>query len=228
LLSSSSQQWIFLCIHARMLTSWWLSQFLTATDWLVPLILVTYESKSLYDRRSVSQSVHHGVEPHLGLTTRYLLLFDIYCFVGVGRPLWREVGSVICINHLNCFSSVILLLAFASYLNSSLGLNNHCYILSRSPRYITSEQTAQKTPLPGIPLLLNDVLSRLLPSDGLGIVDVGAVLLVAMEIMFTSHCIGVDVFSGSAVPAFSCHVTVSSQSVSQNLFVMISYHVHLS
>jgi hypothetical protein len=67
---------------------------------------------------TVSRSVHHGVEPHLGLMTRYELLFDIYCFVSVGRPLWREVGSVVCISHLNCFSSVILLLAFASYLIS--------------------------------------------------------------------------------------------------------------
>jgi hypothetical protein len=29
-----------------------------------------------------------------------------YCFVEVGRPLWREVGSVIWFSHLNCFSAV--------------------------------------------------------------------------------------------------------------------------
>jgi hypothetical protein len=34
---------------------------------------------------------------HLGLTTRYLLLFDSYGSVFVGRPLWREDGSVFCI-----------------------------------------------------------------------------------------------------------------------------------
>jgi hypothetical protein len=28
--------------------------------------------------------------------TRCFFLFDSYCFVHVGRPLWREVGSVIC------------------------------------------------------------------------------------------------------------------------------------
>jgi hypothetical protein len=38
-----------------------------------------------------------GVEPHLGLMTRYLLLFDSYGLVFVGRPLWREDGSVFCI-----------------------------------------------------------------------------------------------------------------------------------
>jgi hypothetical protein len=49
-------------------------------------------------RLTVSQSVSLGVEPHLGLMTRYLLLFDSYGFVFVGRPLWwREDGSVFCI-----------------------------------------------------------------------------------------------------------------------------------
>jgi hypothetical protein len=36
--------------------------------------------------RSVSQ-LSLGVEPHLGLMTRYLLLFDSYGLVFVGRPL---------------------------------------------------------------------------------------------------------------------------------------------
>jgi hypothetical protein len=37
--------------------------------------------------QSVSQSVSLGVEPHFGLMTRYLLLFDSYGLVFVGRPL---------------------------------------------------------------------------------------------------------------------------------------------
>jgi hypothetical protein len=37
--------------------------------------------------QSVSQSVSLGVGPHLGLMTRYLLLFDSYGLVFVGRPL---------------------------------------------------------------------------------------------------------------------------------------------
>jgi hypothetical protein len=45
-------------------------------------------------RLAVSQSVNLGVEPHVGLMTRYLLLFDTYGLVFVGRPLWREDGSV--------------------------------------------------------------------------------------------------------------------------------------
>jgi hypothetical protein len=42
------------------------------------------------------QSVSLGVEPHLRLMTRYLLLFDSYGLVTVGRPLPREDGSVFC------------------------------------------------------------------------------------------------------------------------------------
>jgi hypothetical protein len=46
---------------------------------------------------TVGQSVSLGVEPHLGLMTRYLLLFDSYCIVSVRRPLWREDRSLFCI-----------------------------------------------------------------------------------------------------------------------------------
>jgi hypothetical protein len=38
-------------------------------------------------RLTISQSVSLGVEPHLGFMTRYLLLFDSYGLVFVGRPL---------------------------------------------------------------------------------------------------------------------------------------------
>jgi hypothetical protein len=38
-------------------------------------------------RLTVSQSVNLGVEPHMGLMTRYLLLFDSYGLVSVGRPV---------------------------------------------------------------------------------------------------------------------------------------------
>jgi hypothetical protein len=47
-------------------------------------------------RLTVSQSVCLGVEPRLGLMTRYYFLNESYCPVQVGRPLWREVGFVIC------------------------------------------------------------------------------------------------------------------------------------
>jgi hypothetical protein len=38
-------------------------------------------------RLTVSQSVSLGIEPQLGLATRYLLFFDGYGLVFVGRPL---------------------------------------------------------------------------------------------------------------------------------------------
>jgi hypothetical protein len=37
-------------------------------------------------RLTISQSVSLGVKPHLGLMTRYLLLFDSYGLVFVGHP----------------------------------------------------------------------------------------------------------------------------------------------
>jgi hypothetical protein len=47
-------------------------------------------------RLTVSQSVRLGVEPRPGLMIRYQLLFDNFCFVLAGYPLWREGGSVFC------------------------------------------------------------------------------------------------------------------------------------
>jgi hypothetical protein len=50
---------------------------------------------------TVSQSVCLGVERNLGLLTRDLFFFYLFCFESYflviwGRPLWWEVGSVIC------------------------------------------------------------------------------------------------------------------------------------
>jgi hypothetical protein len=53
-------------------------------------------------RLTFHQSVSLGVELHLGLTTRYLLLFYSYRLVFVGRPLWRGDGSVF---YIRCWPS---------------------------------------------------------------------------------------------------------------------------
>jgi hypothetical protein len=50
-------------------------------------MLNEYKKVSVTFRLKVSQSVSLGVEPHLRLMTRYLLLFNSYCRVIVGRPL---------------------------------------------------------------------------------------------------------------------------------------------
>jgi hypothetical protein len=59
-----------------------------------PLLLVKVKVTL---RLTVSQSVGFGFEPHLRLMTRYLLIFDSYGLVFMGRPLWREDRSVFCI-----------------------------------------------------------------------------------------------------------------------------------
>jgi hypothetical protein len=57
----------------------------------------------------ISQSVSLGVEPHLGIMTRYLLLFNSYGLVFVGRSLY-----------------MLLALASAVFLGSeSLGTREH-------------------------------------------------------------------------------------------------------
>jgi hypothetical protein len=52
---------------------------------LEPILDNSTQTVSL--RLTVSQSVSFGVEPHLGLMTRYLLLFDSYGLVLLERPL---------------------------------------------------------------------------------------------------------------------------------------------
>jgi hypothetical protein len=86
---------------------WQLTNWLTAdsqlTDWLFTDCFLLFcfffcqVKVKVTLRLTVSQSLSLGVEPHLGLMTRYLLLFDSYGLLFVGRPLWREDGSAFCI-----------------------------------------------------------------------------------------------------------------------------------
>jgi hypothetical protein len=61
-------------------------------------IMSNQKSQLCYDRRSAGQSVLVSCT-HLGLTTRSWLLSDSCGFVDLGRPIWREDGSVVC----NCY-----------------------------------------------------------------------------------------------------------------------------
>jgi hypothetical protein len=70
---------------------------LTYTDysyWHYTDYWIQWVSELYYDRRSVGQSILVS-STHLGLTTRFLLLSANCGFVDVGRPLWREVESVL-------------------------------------------------------------------------------------------------------------------------------------
>jgi hypothetical protein len=82
----------FLCYQAHIPAGWRLETRLEYGFWVWVLC---------YDRRSVGQSVL--VEStHPGLTTRFLFPYEIrntsdsYVLDSVGRPLWREDGSVFC------------------------------------------------------------------------------------------------------------------------------------
>lgn len=57
--------------------------------------------------------------------------------------------------------------------------------------------------------MLSDVLSRLLPSDGFGIVDVEACFGCHVN-GFACRFVALDNFAGSAVPVFRYDVTIST------------------
>jgi hypothetical protein len=67
------------------------SPSLLYTDWLSTKLQSQSRSHIATDGQSISSL---GVEPHLRLMTRYLLLFDSYGLVFLWHPLWREDGSV--------------------------------------------------------------------------------------------------------------------------------------
>jgi hypothetical protein len=69
-------------------------------------------------RLTVNQSVSLGVKPHLGLMTRYLLLFDSYGIVFCGPPSLTRARV--------CLLYMLLALASAVFLGSeSLGTRDH-------------------------------------------------------------------------------------------------------
>jgi hypothetical protein len=100
-------------INSRVRVPWYSQPYFTVSDSRLPFYVSSYDSQGYGGgirprlhteirslevevtlRLTVSQSVSFGVGPHLGLMTRYLLFFDSYGLVFVGRPLSREDGSV--------------------------------------------------------------------------------------------------------------------------------------
>jgi hypothetical protein len=54
-------------------------------------------NKPLKVKVTLRLTISQPVSKSMGLMTRYFLLFDSYGLVFLGRPLWREDGSVFCI-----------------------------------------------------------------------------------------------------------------------------------
>jgi hypothetical protein len=76
---------------------WTLSTFGHATLIHSSLSLsLSSQSKCHCDWRSISESVSLDVLPHLGLMSRYLIVFDSYGLVYVGGPFWQKDGSAFC------------------------------------------------------------------------------------------------------------------------------------
>jgi hypothetical protein len=74
-----------------------------------------------------SQSVCLGVEPNLGLLTRDIFFLS-YSLVLFGRPLWREVGSVICQSFIIIVcSSISMYIQFTLCVTHSSHLNTIKY-----------------------------------------------------------------------------------------------------
>jgi hypothetical protein len=61
----------------------------------VCVVLCRYKVKVTL-RLTVSQSVCLGVKPKSGTSDQRFFFPQSYCLVFLGRPLWREVGSVMC------------------------------------------------------------------------------------------------------------------------------------
>jgi hypothetical protein len=108
------------CSHFRVRVPWHSWPYFTVSRFETSLFAASYDSQGYGGgirpttadsqvevevkvtlRLTVGQSVSLGVEPYVGLMTRYLLLFDSYGRVIVGRPLWREDGSVFFITTLH-------------------------------------------------------------------------------------------------------------------------------
>jgi hypothetical protein len=80
-------------------------------------------------------TVSLGVEPHLGVMTRYLLFFDSYGLVFVGRPLWREDGSAFYI----CFQATLIQITTS---------NSLCYCFPRCHGNVLTETLRRKWIIP--------------------------------------------------------------------------------
>jgi hypothetical protein len=112
---------------------------------LDPASTQSSQSHIATDGQSVSRSVSLGVEPHLGLMTRYLLLFDSYDLGFVGALSDDRTGLSIVYAPDPCKLSLSRV---------RVPWESRPYYSAWGPCYIASGWTQQETPPPAIPLLL--------------------------------------------------------------------------
>jgi hypothetical protein len=111
-------------------------------------------------RLTVCQSVRLGVQPTLGLTTRCYFPLEVWCLKFsvlslFGRPLWREVRSVICQSksvvvcqvetHIYIFCVIhisdMYIQCIKSFFQSRLGTADYAPLFTSSSRYHGSSDT---------------------------------------------------------------------------------------
>jgi hypothetical protein len=158
----------------------------------------------------VSQSVSLGIEPHLGPMTRYLFLSDSYVLVSMGRPLWREEGSVFCMSFSGPSPLGLAIVFYCLTFETSLfvaSYDSHGHGGGIRPRlhllYNHLERTTQKTQ----PLYCwEGVFRASLPSNGS--YSIVACVFVAAGICLSSRYLVIDVYSEFAIPPFERHVAI--------------------
>jgi hypothetical protein len=134
----------------------------TATKYSMSFTVLLQESVRVRVilRLTVCQSVRPGVEPTLGLTTRCYFPLEVLCLKFsvlslFGRPLWREVGSVICQSksvvvcqgkiHIYIFCVIHISNMYIQYtqglLQSRLGATDYALLFTSSSCYHGSSDT---------------------------------------------------------------------------------------
>jgi hypothetical protein len=159
--------------------------------------------------------------------TRYVLLFDSCGRVFVGRPLWREGGSVFCIccwplpaqsfsdSRPLGLSTIFYCLTFetslfvASYDSQGHGggirLRLHqgeFFSAARDSRYIASERPQQKTPFHNNYCIVIEVFTSLLHRNGGSIV---VCVFVSTGTCLPSRCLAVNVYSGFQASCYNIY-----------------------
>jgi hypothetical protein len=126
---------------------------------------------------------------------RYLLFFDSYDHVFVGRPLWREDGSVL--NMLLALASVVFLVS------ESLGTRDHIYCLTFETSLFVASYNSQGHGGGIRPRLGSEPTENTISNNS----SIVACVCVTAGTYLPRRCLEMDI-SGSTIPAFRRRVTI--------------------